>query len=148
MLLLFRRIKVTLVRYILVQVIAYILEMSFFMVQIKWGLAGLIFSNINAKIVAGVFAFFIHRRYTFKSNLFEPARRQAIKYFLLLALNIPVSSATLTLTLLWIQQPEIAKFISDIACFLFTYTVSKKLVFVRAEDEGVCTQQDPRSCTF
>ena len=129
----------TFVRYILVQVIAYILEMSFFMLQIKWGLASLLFSNINAKIFAGVFAFFIHRRYTFKSNQFGPARCQGIKYFLLLALNIPASSATLGLTLLWIQRPEMAKFISDIACFLFTYAISKKLVFVRTKDERICT---------
>jgi len=120
------------IRYVSIQVIAYIIEMAIFMLQIKAGLLGPLFANVGAKLAAGISAFAMHRKFTFKSDQSGSLENQAIRYFLLLSLNIPISSAIFSLIFGWIALPELAKFISDLFCLLLTYIASKKLVFIRS----------------
>ena len=124
------------IRYVLIQVIAYILEMGVFIILIKSSLLGLLFANVGAKLTAGISAFVMHRKFTFKSDQSGSLEKQAIRYFLLLSINIPISSAVLSLIFGWIGSPELAKFISDLICLVLTYIVSKKLVFIRSVGNG------------
>ena len=92
---------------------------------------GPIVANVAGKLAAALFAFTLHRRFTFEGAAEGSRRRQGVLYFLLLAANIPLSSAVLAVLLLWIPFPAAAKFASDVICFALTYLVSKHFVFGR-----------------
>jgi putative flippase GtrA len=124
------------IRYIFIQVIAYILEMAVFIILIKSSLLGLLLANVGAKLAAGISAFMMHRKFTFKSNQSGSLEKPAFRYFLLLSINIPISSAVLYLIVGLIPSPEMTKFISDLFCLVLTYIASKKLVFIRSKGNG------------
>ena len=105
--------------------------MSAFVLLIKLSLSGILFANVGAKLAAGIFAFAMHRKFTFKSD-----QSGSIKYFILLAINIPISSAVLSLIFAWKLKPELAKIISDLICLFLTYIMTKKLVFIRSTRNG------------
>lgn len=119
----------TFVRYIAVQVVAYGIDMGVFLAVLSLGIFGPVISNVPAKIAAGVFAFFVHQHFTFRVSRAEREKKQAVQYFLLLALNVPISSAVLSLVLLVIDWTVPAKFVSDVLCVAFSFWVSKKWVF-------------------
>jgi len=136
-------------RYVLVQVVAYGLDMGSFLLLV--GGAGPLLANVIAKVLAGTFAFFAHRHITFRL-IAEPAGqsqtgrvqsgpsqtghnqpgRQAVRYAMLLAANIPLASLLLLAVLVLVPVPVIAKFIADVICVGLTYWLSRHLVF-RAE---------------
>lgn len=116
-------------RYLLVQVLAYGIDMGGF-VLLTWG-AGVspVIANIAGKLAAGAFAFLAHRRFTFGVHLEGGGRAQLLKYSLLLVANIPLSSALLAWLLHWIDSPVAAKFVSDAICVALTFGLSRTLVF-------------------
>ena len=117
-------------RYVGVQVIAYGIDMGGFLLLNT--LLGPLSANVLSKIVAGIFAFVAHRRVTFRVHGLSDGRTQLLKYALLLALNIPVSSGLLALLLPWLAPPDaLAKLVSDIACVGLTFILSRHLVFTR-----------------
>ena len=119
----------TFLRYLLIQVFAYGIDMGTFLFLLHFDLAGPIIANIGSKLAAGSFAFVAHRRYTF--NVAEPsfAGRQAVRYFIVLATNVPVASAMLVFVLIWVPLPVVAKFLSDIVMVALSYVLSKKFIF-------------------
>ena len=119
----------TFVRYVAIQVLAYGLDIGVFLLLLQTDLAEPIWANVFAKFVAGVFAFIVHRWFTFQAAESGVIRQQAIRYFVLLALNIPVASAILAFLLVWIDTPVASKFIADIICVALTYALSKHFVF-------------------
>lgn len=119
----------TFVRYVSIQLLAYGIDMGVFLLILQTGLAAPIWANALAKLAAGLFAFILHRYFTFRAAESGAIRHQAVRYFVLLALNIPVASVILVLLLLWITEPVAAKFIADIICVALTYAVSKRFVF-------------------
>lgn len=125
----------TFVRYIIIQVAAYAIDMGVFLLVMELFVYGPILSNVVAKIAAGIFAFILHRKFTFEVSDEEP-RAQAIKYSVLLGLNIPIASAALALLLLATSNAIAAKFIADVACVLLTYLLSKHLIFVGSQSEA------------
>jgi putative flippase GtrA len=126
----------TFVRYGLVQVIAYAIDMGGFLLVLGSGLSGPVVANMAAKLAAGLFAFAAHRRFTFGTGERANTFIQGLRYFALLALNIPLSSGLLALLLLWIPQAPVAKFISDVVIVAATYWVSKLVVFAPAKTQG------------
>ena len=82
----------TFIRYGAIQVMAYALDMGAFLLLIALVDDHPILANIAGKGVAGVFAFFLHRHFTFQST-HGSSKAQALRYFSLLAINIPVASA-------------------------------------------------------
>jgi putative flippase GtrA len=120
---------VTFVRYVAVQLVAYGIDMGVFLATLSSGLAGPVLANVPAKITAGLVAFFLHRHFTFRSAHTADARRQAIQYFALLALNVPLSSAVLAVVLVPIHHPVFAKFVADVLCVFVTFWASKLWVF-------------------
>jgi putative flippase GtrA len=119
----------TFVRYLLIQVFAYGIDIGFFSLLFHFDLTGPLVSNIISKFAAGCFAFVIHRRYTFNVAASSLVGRQAFRYFAVLAAHVPVASGVLIFILIWVPMPVIAKFLSDIVMVIFSYVVSKKFIF-------------------
>jgi putative flippase GtrA len=119
----------TVLRYLAIQVIAYGIDMGSFLFTLHLGLGGPIAANIIAKLAAGGFAFAAHRSFTFGVAGNDLIGRQAVRYFLLLAVNVPVASAILAVMLQWISTEAIAKFLSDVVCVAFSYGLSKYFIF-------------------
>jgi len=119
----------TFLRYLVIQVLAYGIDMGSFLLALHIGLAGPIAANVMAKLAAGGFAFAAHRHFNFSVAGPGFIKRQAMRYFLLLAANVPIASALLTVILLWIPLPAIAKLLSDVVGVAFTYILSKYFIF-------------------
>ncbi len=121
----------TFLRYGLVQVFAYGIDFGGFLLLVS--VAGLtpVTSNLVCKTAAGVFAFVAHRHFTFRVGEAGSSLGQGVRYFALLGLNIPLSTGLLMLLLRWIPHPAVAKFVADVLILVFTYWVSKTLVFAR-----------------
>ncbi|NUT88932.1 GtrA family protein [Pseudomonas corrugata] len=118
----------TFIRYAAIQLLAYALDMGTFLLLMAFFKGEPILANIAGKGVAGVFAFFLHRHFTFKSN-HGSGNVQALGYFSLLAINIPLASALLSVGLYLVDSPTAVKFVSDVACVFMTYWISKLFVF-------------------
>lgn len=117
-----------LLRYLLVQVFSYSLDMGSFLVFFQVLSQPLIVSNVGSKLISGIFAFFVHRIFTF-ANKSENLVSQGLLYMLLLALNIPVSSLVLSLVSKSVSSAVVAKFISDVLCVALSYWMTKQFVF-------------------
>ncbi|MEP6899654.1 MAG: GtrA family protein [Rhodanobacter sp.] len=122
----------TFIRYVLIQLFAYCIDLGGFLLLLKTGALGPLAANVISKLAAGLFAFVAHRRFTFRAHGHGNAHGQAVRYFLLLGINIPLSSGLLLIALHWIGHPTIAKIVADIVGVLFTYSISKAFVFVGA----------------
>jgi putative flippase GtrA len=130
----------TFVRYVAVQLVAYAIDLGVFVLLLHAGIAGPIAANVVAKIAAGVFAFHAHRGFTFRIQRRTRIGREAMKYALLLALNVPVSSALLALLMLAVPSATVAKIAADVMCVALTFMLTKHGVFGdfgprRVEDE-------------
>lgn len=120
-------------RYIAIQLLAYGIDMGMFLVMLFIGAVGPVGANVVAKLSAGLFAFVSHRHFTFRVAEGFAVRGQAVRYFVLLVLNVPVASGILALFLLWIPEPFAAKFIADVICVGLTYLLSKHFIFARQQ---------------
>ena len=118
----------TFAKYMGVQLLAYALDMSSFLLFAYLLDGQHILANILSKLFSGVIAFFLHRHFTFQSTE-TSGRTQAIRYFSLLTINIPISSGLFSLALAFIATPALAKFVSDAACTAITYWISKVAIF-------------------
>jgi len=123
-------------RYLAVQIAAYCLDMGFFLLASTVMGWSVLVSNIGAKILAGAFAFFSHRRVTFNVHDRGGSHVQVIKYVVLLSLNVPLSSAALMLLLPWVSPDYLAKFLADAACIGITFLLSRYLVFTPPKAGG------------
>lgn len=119
----------TFLRYVLIQVLAYGIDMGLFLFALHFELVGPIGANVAAKLAAGGFAFLAHRSFTFDVAGGDRIRQQVLRYFVVLALNIPIASAILAMILHWISIPVVAKFISDVVCVAISYGLSKYFIF-------------------
>lgn len=118
----------TFIRYGAIQLMVYALDIGTFLLLMVLAQDHPVQANIAGKLVAGVFAFFLHRHFTFQSTR-ASGKVQAVRYFSLLAINIPVASALFSLGLYFINSPAPVKFVSDVICVVLTYWASKLLVF-------------------
>jgi putative flippase GtrA len=118
------------VRYILVQVLAYGLDMGGFILLFAHFDIEPLLANMVSKILAGVFAFVAHRHFTFGVAETGTKVQQGVRYFALLALNIPLSVLVLGIMLWVIPMAVMAKFVADMIYVVLTYWLSKRLVFI------------------
>jgi putative flippase GtrA len=121
----------TFLRYSIVQILAYAIDMGIFILLINTPLIDPIGVNILSKISAGIFAFIVQRKFTFKVAAKELVKMQAIRYFIVLIFNIPIASVILILMLYLIADPVLAKFLSDIVCVNLSYMLGKYFIFPR-----------------
>jgi putative flippase GtrA len=116
-------------RYLLVQICAYGIDLGVFVLLIMLPGVGPIVANIISKIATGIFSFVAHRRFTFELPSERDNSYEAARYFLLLGINVPVSSLALSIMLRIFPSEVVAKIVSDGICFLANYWISKKYVF-------------------
>lgn len=120
----------TLSRYFVIQVAAYAIDMGAFLLLTASGACGPLPANAAGKLLAGLFAFFAHSRITFGSHTHGNAREQFIRYMVLLGINVPLSSAVLSVCLHFIHFGGLAKVVSDGLCFGLTFLLARHVVFV------------------
>lgn len=118
----------TFIRYGAIQLMAYALDMGAFLLFIALLEGHPVLANIAGKGVAGVFAFFLHRHFTFQATR-GSSKAQAVRYFSLLAINIPVASVLFSVGLYVVDSPAPVKFVCDVICVALTYWISKLFVF-------------------
>ena len=116
-------------RYIAVQLVAYGLDIGVYLGALYFFGSGPLIANASGKLLAGIFAFYTHRSFTFSAGAEGHHGRQASLYFLLLSLNVPLSSFALWSILLIFPSPVVAKVLADVACVFLTYWLSKRYVF-------------------
>ena len=118
------------VRYLLVQVLAYGLDMGGFILLFAHFDIEPLLANIVSKIIAGVFAFFVHRHFTFGVAETGTKVQQGVRYFALLAINIPLSALILGFVLWVITMAVAAKLFADMIYVVLSYWLIKRLVFI------------------
>lgn len=118
----------TFARYVGVQVAAYAVDMGGFAVLLATGMQPLA-ANVIGKVLAGVVAFVLHRRFTFEGARHGSFSSQLWRYALVLMANIPASSAVLAVLLHVIPVPVPAKFVTDVLILAVTYWLSKSVIF-------------------
>lgn len=125
-------------KYVGVQLVAYGVDMGSFLLIMLVFPAHPLLANLMGKILAGIFAFLVHRNFTFALRSEEKEHLQAFKYAALLGLNLPLSSAVMAAVMLVVSPAVIAKFIADVICVALTYWLSKTYVFTarRNPDSG------------
>ncbi len=122
----------TFIRYVGVQIAAYAVDMGGFLALLHFGITGPVIANLLAKACAGLFAFSVHRAFTF--GITGPSRRgmHAIRYFVLLAINAPLSSAILAAFLHVIPHAAVAKIVADVLTVVLSYFLTARVVFGRS----------------
>lgn len=120
----------TFIRYVLIQLLGYVIDMGGYVLCLVLGMSSPVLANVLAKSASGLFTFIAHRHFTFKSGSATDRAHQAVKYFSLLGLNVPFASSLLAALLLWISNPLIAKFLSDVLSVGLSFWLSKRFVFV------------------
>ncbi len=121
--------RLTFLRYLSIQVLAYVIDMGVFLLLVQLNSVEPVIGNIFSKLIAGCFAFLAHRLYTFNVASLGFVRKQAVRYFFVLALNVPVASALFVLIHMWVTLPVMAKFLSDVLMVVLSYVLSKRFIF-------------------
>lgn len=116
-------------RYIIVQMLAYGIDMGVFLLAVSVVGVGPLPANIVSKVCAGFFAFLMHRQFTFRLQESQYDRTQPLKYFLLLGLNVPLATVLLWFVLTLISHAVIAKVLSDIAIIFINFMLSRHWVY-------------------
>jgi putative flippase GtrA len=125
-----------LARYMVVQVVAYGLDLGIFYVLYRSGAAEPVVANLAGKVLSALFSFLAHRSFTFRIQGAKRGIGQAVRYFSLLALSAPISSAVLAGVLLLVSNVMAAKILSDVLCALLNFLLSKHLVFAHGAVSG------------
>jgi putative flippase GtrA len=115
--------------YVIVQLLAYGLDVGTFVLLVERFAVAPLWANICAKAVAGCFAFFTHRHVTFDAAAGGRLSDQALRYVLLLIANSVASSAMLALFMRVVPSPVMAKIIADVILIAVSFGLSKSVVF-------------------
>lgn len=117
-------------RYALIAGLAYLIDIGGF-----WVLTNLSFAphtaNLAIKILAALFGFYAHRKYTYKIEHKAGVYGDAVRYFGVALLYAPISTALLVFILTFINSPFYVKLGVDIALVVITYAIASKFVFIR-----------------
>jgi putative flippase GtrA len=118
----------TFLRYNLVQIVAYVFDFGLFWTLANAASVNPLLANVAGKAVAGFVAFHLHKRFTFRSGDSGRTSSEALRYILLLLLNIPLSSGVLAV-LISFMPSSAAKIASDIICLGVTFALVRLTVF-------------------
>ena len=129
-------------RYVAVQVATYALDMGIFLLLFVLAGWGAVAANVVAKILAGVFAFLVHRYFTFGVARAGKTGRQAVLYAALWALNVPMATGMLAFFLSFGIPAVTAKFAADVVCVGLNYWLSRNYVFTDREFAGIRQAKD------
>jgi putative flippase GtrA len=124
----------TFIVYVAVQIVAYGLDFGLFWLIVSHAAMNPIIANVAGKVLAGIFAFGAHKTFTFRASASGRTTHEALRYFLLLLFNIPLSSGLLTI-LLWFAPPYAAKIAADVIGLGITFVLVRLIVFGSAPPE-------------
>jgi putative flippase GtrA len=122
-------------KYSLIQITAYLMDYSVFIGLTYLFNAPPLESNVAGKILSGIFSYFSHRHYTFSREEKANVWPEAIRYFSVLALNVPLSSGLLALFSQFLPL-LLAKFVSDVLCVALSFKLTQSVVFRQKSANG------------
>jgi putative flippase GtrA len=122
-------------KYALIQILAYLMDYGIFITLTYFFGAPPLQSNVAGKIISGVFSYFSHRHFTFSREEKENVWFEAIRYFTVLGLNVPISSGLLAIFCQFLPV-LIAKFISDALCVALSFKLTQLIVFRQKQPTG------------
>jgi putative flippase GtrA len=122
-----------LIKYALIQIVAYIIDFSSFIFFIDTLEMKTISANLFAKLISGSLAFIAHKYITFQQGQSGHGWRETVNYFLLLGFNIVFTSTILPVVLFYLPT-KTAKIFTDISCLGITFLLTKTLVFKEAKE--------------
>ena len=120
----------TLVRYMVVAFIAYVIDMGGYFLLLQIGTHP-VSANIFVKILAALCGFFMHRYYSYQITEVNGQKIHAIKYFGLALIYTPISTLVLFIMMFIVPHPIYAKAIVDIMLFVVTFWVTSRFTFTR-----------------
>jgi putative flippase GtrA len=129
-----RQLGPTAIRYVLVAILAYLVDIGVFALLFHAGLASISVANVIAKVATAVFGFFGHRYVTFQLSGSRGMAKEAIKYFTLAALYAPLTTALLLLLVPVFPTTTIAKIVADTIGVVASFTISKAFIFQKRSD--------------
>lgn len=138
------KITAQMVRYVVVAVLAYVVDLGGFALLVHQGVHPAP-ANVAVKIAAALFGFFMHRRFTYQFDGKDGMAAHAIKYFSLAAIYTPASTLVLYGLLLCMSSVVSAKVVADVVLFIATYAITTSLVFTaKAKPAAPADRGGPR----
>lgn len=137
------KINMMMVRYLVVAVLAYVVDLGGFALLVQQGMHPAP-ANIVVKIVAALFGFFMHRRFTYQFSGKEGMGAHAVKYFGLAAVYTPASTLVLYGLLFFMSSVVNAKIVADVVLFVATYAITTSLVFTAKAKSPVAAERSER----
>ena len=129
-----RRIGATFLRYIIVAVLAYLVDIGVFSLLYYTRLADITVANLTGKVATAIFGFFAHRTVTFQLTGNRGMAKEAIKYFGLAFLYAPFITGLLLLLLPFFSSATLAKIVADTIGVIVTFALAKLFVFQKRPD--------------
>ena len=120
------------IRYGFVAGFAYLIDFGGFLFLFRLGCAPLV-ANALIKIIAAIFGFFSHRRFTYSIKGMDGAGKHAARYFGMALIYTPISSVLLYCILSVLANIMYAKAISDISLFLLMFWITSKFTFTSSK---------------
>tara|TARA_B100001029_G_C15030633_1_gene436698 strand:+ start:423 stop:803 length:381 start_codon:yes stop_codon:yes gene_type:complete len=116
-----------LIKYGITQISVYAIDLLVFIFFYEFLDFIYVFANTFSKLIACLLAFFIHKFVTFKSQ--GKLKEELLKYFGFLPINIIFGTLLLGFLLEFSLDYKIAKILSDVIVFIFSFIVAKKFIF-------------------
>ena len=117
--------------------LAYIVDFSFYYILLAFHGSSPLVANVGSKVFAGLVAFIIHRKFTFRTHTGKRLFSESVGYVCALTANLPLSSGILYLCLNFTGNPLGAKILSDILVLGFTYVFLSNFVFKMSNREKI-----------
>lgn len=118
-----------LIRYGFVGGLVYGIEYALYLLFIYQCAVMPIYANATAKVAAGVIAYFLHRKLTFRKKTSADLHSDFVKYAACLLINIPLFGIIFYLVSLVGMNIILTKVLADVICIMVAYIQTKYLVF-------------------
>ena len=119
----------TAVRYVAVALLAYVLDIGVFAVLVSLFNAELLWSNLAGKICTAIFGFLAHRYFTFQAKTNVTLIPDAVRFGLVVTLNVPFSTFLLYVVVWMLPYALAAKVLADSIGVGVTFLISKLFIF-------------------
>jgi putative flippase GtrA len=119
----------SLFRYLTVGLIVYGVEYFLYLILVGTVLVSPLYANAQAKVVAGLLAYILHRVHSFKKDFHDGLLRDLAKYIGVLAINIPLFGAVFYAVSLVSLDYKTTKLIADVFCIGIAYLQARLIIF-------------------
>lgn len=116
-------------RYFMVGVVVYGVEYVVYLLLVLQFSILPLYANGEAKVVAGLIAYFLHRMHTFQKEFDDGIYRDFVKYLSVLIVNIPLFGFVFYVISLIGLDFKITKVMADVFCICIAYLQARFFVF-------------------